>query len=428
MANITIKEILAADKVSQLVDKINFNFDQLLINGGGPIGPAGPIGNTGPKGITGTRWYTSRDIRKVTDETNNDVSGNPNLPGYDAATATYSSKAPTQYQQQTGTNTVSGASNSFATDGTSLKLGYSSKPIRGGDLYLEEDSVTPANDGRVWEYDSVTALWVLTGTTIRGPKGDKGDPGTQQWNRGVDAIADDVVWLPADTGGNATKVFIGNESSLKPDGSTSEVISDSTIKNYLPETGNSAAAMTVHVGNSGVGDRILSMTHTDYLTGSNAANNNSSLLGRDPLAYSSVTMSSGGNLIIQGAFLGNNDGTKPSVTIGALGDVILSTSTNNLSLTLDSSDIEHKFSGGRLRITTGDSTSYGIKIGSPQNLKNMISTMQSMLPFILFSILIPRLLQCDRLRARTHDRITTKVAACFGAAGRARLRRWRPPP
>ena len=45
MANITIKELLAADKVSELVDKINFNFDQLLLNGGGPKGgPGGPGG------------------------------------------------------------------------------------------------------------------------------------------------------------------------------------------------------------------------------------------------------------------------------------------------------------------------------------------------------------------------------------------------
>ena len=41
MANITIKELIASDKVSEMVDKINFNFDQLLLNGGGPQGPDG---------------------------------------------------------------------------------------------------------------------------------------------------------------------------------------------------------------------------------------------------------------------------------------------------------------------------------------------------------------------------------------------------
>ena len=45
---ITIQEIIASDTISQLVDKTNFNFDQLLLNGGGPAGPAGPAGRTLP--------------------------------------------------------------------------------------------------------------------------------------------------------------------------------------------------------------------------------------------------------------------------------------------------------------------------------------------------------------------------------------------
>ena len=47
---ITIKELLASDTISQATDKINFNFDQLLLNGGGPEGPIGPIGPPGPVG------------------------------------------------------------------------------------------------------------------------------------------------------------------------------------------------------------------------------------------------------------------------------------------------------------------------------------------------------------------------------------------
>ena len=57
---ITIQEIIASDTISQLVDKTNFNFDQLLLNGGGPAGPAGPIGPVGPaggRGPKGTTWY-----------------------------------------------------------------------------------------------------------------------------------------------------------------------------------------------------------------------------------------------------------------------------------------------------------------------------------------------------------------------------------
>lgn len=57
---ITIQDLLASDTISQAVDKINFNFDQLLLNGGGPVGPPGPIGPSGPiggRGERGTEWY-----------------------------------------------------------------------------------------------------------------------------------------------------------------------------------------------------------------------------------------------------------------------------------------------------------------------------------------------------------------------------------
>jgi hypothetical protein len=57
---IVIQELLASDTLSQAVDKVNFNFDQLLLNGGGPVGPAGIQGPTGPvggRGIRGATWY-----------------------------------------------------------------------------------------------------------------------------------------------------------------------------------------------------------------------------------------------------------------------------------------------------------------------------------------------------------------------------------
>ena len=53
---ITIYEIIASDSISQFADKVNYNFDQLLQNGGGPAGPQGPqgpFGPTGPQGIAG---------------------------------------------------------------------------------------------------------------------------------------------------------------------------------------------------------------------------------------------------------------------------------------------------------------------------------------------------------------------------------------
>ncbi len=69
---LTIQELLSSDTVSQVVDKINFNFDQLLLNGGGPIGPLGPAGLPGPiggRGERGTEWYEGIDSPLITPPT-----------------------------------------------------------------------------------------------------------------------------------------------------------------------------------------------------------------------------------------------------------------------------------------------------------------------------------------------------------------------
>ena len=117
---ITIQEIIASDTISQLVDKTNFNFDQLLLNGGGPAGPAGPAGPTGPaggRGPKGTRWY----------EDNSSV-----LPG-----------------------TVPTAS--FPT----------TEPLE-ADYYLQLN-------GQVWEYTGLT--WSATTINLIGPQGPAGQSG-----------------------------------------------------------------------------------------------------------------------------------------------------------------------------------------------------------------------------------------------------------
>lgn len=57
---IVIQDLLASDTISQAADKINFNFDQLILNGGGAPGPSGSAGPTGPaggRGIKGSVWY-----------------------------------------------------------------------------------------------------------------------------------------------------------------------------------------------------------------------------------------------------------------------------------------------------------------------------------------------------------------------------------
>ena len=50
---INIKEIFDADSENQKIDKINYNFDQILANGGGPIGSTGAAGSTGATGADG---------------------------------------------------------------------------------------------------------------------------------------------------------------------------------------------------------------------------------------------------------------------------------------------------------------------------------------------------------------------------------------
>jgi len=50
---ISLKHINTSDSDSIKLDKVNYNFDQLVWNGGGPRGPQGPIGETGTQGTSG---------------------------------------------------------------------------------------------------------------------------------------------------------------------------------------------------------------------------------------------------------------------------------------------------------------------------------------------------------------------------------------
>lgn len=117
---ITIQEIIASDTISQLVDKTNFNFDQLLLNGGGPAGPAGiqgPVGPAGGRGPKGTTWYEDTST---------------STPG-----ATPNSTYPT------------------------------TNPLE-GDYYLQFN-------GQVWEYTN--GAWSLTTIDLEGPQGPQGPGG-----------------------------------------------------------------------------------------------------------------------------------------------------------------------------------------------------------------------------------------------------------
>jgi microcystin-dependent protein len=70
MSQLNLRTILSGDNISAVVEKINYNFQQIVLNGGGPQGdrgyvgppgipgPEGPTGPVGPIGPTGTYVYT----------------------------------------------------------------------------------------------------------------------------------------------------------------------------------------------------------------------------------------------------------------------------------------------------------------------------------------------------------------------------------
>lgn len=55
---ISLKHInYTSDSDTIKLDKVNYNFDQLVANGGGPRGPQGAVGQTGPQGNTGQKGF-----------------------------------------------------------------------------------------------------------------------------------------------------------------------------------------------------------------------------------------------------------------------------------------------------------------------------------------------------------------------------------
>ena len=153
---ITIQEIIASDTISQLVDKTNFNFDQLLLNGGGPAGPIGPPGPTGPaggRGPKGTTWY---------EDTSSTLPGN--LPTVVPPTAT----------------------------------------PRQSDYYLQLN-------GQVWEYTGLT--WSPTTINLTGPTGPAGASGGFGLFFGSPSIGQETALYngPVGEGNGATGGPGGNE-------------------------------------------------------------------------------------------------------------------------------------------------------------------------------------------------------------------------
>tara|TARA_Y100000385_G_scaffold261117_1_gene291623 strand:+ start:1859 stop:5632 length:3774 start_codon:yes stop_codon:yes gene_type:complete len=123
MANIHIKELFGSDNITDLTEKVNFNFDQLILAGGGPEGPIGPTGNngvSGPEGVRGSQWVAGSGATTI------------NLP----------------------------------TDGVYRKNDF---------LLNDGGSFVGGATGQVWYYGATQ--WFDTGINLIGPQGPQGDVG-----------------------------------------------------------------------------------------------------------------------------------------------------------------------------------------------------------------------------------------------------------
>jgi len=120
---IVIKEIILSDSIEKFMEKVNFNFDQLMLAGGGPQGPQGnigPIGPIGPIGDPGNKWYVGC----------------------------------------TGTTVAIGAS------------------LFMGDLFLQKGCTGATYSlGDVLEFDAISDTFIPTGLNLRGPTGAIGPTG-----------------------------------------------------------------------------------------------------------------------------------------------------------------------------------------------------------------------------------------------------------
>ena len=150
---ITIKELLASDTISQAADKINFNFDQLLLNGGGPQGPIGVQGPPGPiggRGKRGSQWYEDPSVSPGT---------NPN----------------------------------------SLIF----LDLLEGDSYLQ-------SDGTVWEYNGTA--WIATVINLTGPQGPTGvSAGFGYFGKTAPVVGENTIYPLVMPSGNLGGANTSNE-------------------------------------------------------------------------------------------------------------------------------------------------------------------------------------------------------------------------
>jgi hypothetical protein len=214
MANIVIKELLSSDKVSELVDKINFNFDQLLLNGGGPIGLTGGPGGIGPIGPRGSVWFTVNDLYTTSDSptwTGTPVKiNNISLPGYPQYKGD-----PNRFRPVAPTGVT--PSLPWTLPQKTFTFSIPTKTVRGGDLYLQESDDTfnsySSKDGDIWEYNALSLTWSFTGVNIKGTTGAGGANALSDWVR-ESLGSSEIIYPKSVSGQDITRVLIGQDSNI----------------------------------------------------------------------------------------------------------------------------------------------------------------------------------------------------------------------
>lgn len=290
MANIVIRELLPSDTFSALVDKVNYNFDQLLLSGGGPIGLTGGLGDIGPMGISGTRMYTTIDIVDKT----TDTPVTPILPG-----------DPNKYYP--------------VAPGATEKIGSLSKPLRHNDLYIEEgDDNTLGNsglDGDIWIYSVITNGWTKTGNNIKGETGNQGVAGLSEWTRDLtfQSSGRDYLYITDITGVPVHKLVLGSFVNISEDNGSGGTMDPDSIVNITTDISTgSFSKYAISIGDLGAnaGDyaKITAYSGILYLKSPNyGSSSTSKSINID--AFNKITLNSGSNI----EYIGNE-----SITLGGV--------------------------------------------------------------------------------------------------------------
>lgn len=172
MPKINLLTLLPGDSQATLIDKINYNYDQLLTVGGGPIGvpgkkgetgPVGPQGDpgvTGPQGMEGSKWFVD-----VSGPTSGSPLGIPSLGDYwlrdsDKEIYRFSTTGPGLDWVDTGINlrgdqVFAGTGtnfNSISGTGDSYSIYYAKNNPEIFSLVLSDYSVGTAGPGSVTGY------------------------------------------------------------------------------------------------------------------------------------------------------------------------------------------------------------------------------------------------------------------------------------